>query len=237
MNKSIKTDKMDLLLYAAMASAAPNDFEQEHSTSDAALMHLSSKASRRIWKRLKWAIKHSETKTHYHPIKENLKRAALIFLVITSIGFTCMMSVEAIRNAVWEFFVQWYEKSIHVQLAVDDNVEAPTTILDYKEPVVGDEYERYEIQRNENNYIVEFESTERLIIYHQDLLHNYNTALSNKDTKLYEIEINGYEAVYSEFETHGVHMVTILWHDGEYAYSLSANMDFETLYAIAQTVQ
>lgn len=237
MNNSVKTDQMDLLLYAAMAAATPKDLAPDDASSEIPRMQLSPKAERRIWKRIRRETEYTDAQTGYHPIREQLKRAALIFLVITSIGFTCMMSVEAIRNAVFQFFVQWYEKSIHVQLAVDDNVDAPTTILTYKEPIVGEEFERYEIQRNENNYIIEYESTDTLIVYHQDLLHNYNKALSNNETELFKIEMNGYEAMYTQYETFGVHMVSILWHDGEYAYSLSANMDFETLYAIAQTVQ
>lgn len=237
MNNPVKTDKMDILLYAAMAAADSSDFASVLSASDIPQMQLSPRADRRIWKRLNRETDRAEAQTRSHPVKELLKCAALIFLIITSVGFTCMMGVEAVRSAVWEFLTQWYERSIHVQLAVDDSVDAPTTILDYREPIVGDEYERYEIQRSEINFRLEFESIDTLISYHQDLLEGYNTALSNNDTELYEIEMNGYEAIYTEYETHGIHMVTIIWHDNEYTYSLSGNMDFASLYAIAQSVQ
>ena len=237
MIEAVKTDTIDILLYAAMADAAANDFDPEDSMDGIPLMPLSARAARRIWKRIKLETEYADAKTDYHPVREQLKRAAMVFLVITAIGFTCIMSVDAIQSAVWEFLVQWGEKSIHVQLITEYDVDAPNTILVYKEPIIGEEYNRCEIHKDETDYFIEFESKDTLIVYHQNLLEDYNTYLSNNNTKLYETDVNGYEGFYTKYKTHGVKMVTIVWHDGEYAYSLAANMDFTSLLAIAQSVQ
>ncbi|MBE6657544.1 MAG: DUF4367 domain-containing protein [Ruminococcaceae bacterium] len=238
MNNPVKTDKMDILLYAAMAAADSSDFASVLSASDIPQMQLSPRADRRIWKRLNRETDRAGAQTRSHPVKELLKCAALIFLIITSVGFTCMMGVEAVRSAVWEFLTQWYETKIAVQITTEHDIPLLTEILEYKEPVVDSDFKRKEILKNATGYVIEYENTTEMIIYKQRVLDDYNTLLSNENTDMYEIEINQYDGIYTIFETHSVTVITILWHDGQYAYSISGNnLNLETLLSIAQSVQ
>jgi len=158
-------------------------------------------------------------------------------LVVLSLCFFGALSIEAVRATLWETFIKWYEDRILVTYETQDKSVIPDRILEYKEPVVGDEYERYEIAKNEVTYVIEYESDRFLITYSQNLLTNYyRVNLSNKDTEMKDITVNGYPGIMTKFETHGITQTTIIWYDDEYAYNIDSNLGYEELLAIAKSI-
>ena len=116
MNNSVPMDHMDLLLYAAMDMADSDDLISELWEAPDESVCLSRKADRRIWKTLCRIRENREKQQPFHPVRETLKRVAMIVLITATVGFTCLMSIDAIREAVWKFFTQWNEKSITVEI-------------------------------------------------------------------------------------------------------------------------
>ena len=135
MNKAVPMDNMDILLYAALSSASNDELDSDQWGSCDESMTLSRKADRRIWKKLNGVMRYDERHRSFHPVREALKRVAMIVLITATVGFTCLMSVDAIRNAVWEFLIQWYETKISVQITTERDVPLLTEIQEYKEPV------------------------------------------------------------------------------------------------------
>lgn len=236
MNNSVPMDHMDLLLYAAMDMADSDDLISEPWEASDESVCLSRKADRRIWKTLCRIRENREKQQPFHPVREILKRVAMIVLITATVGFTCLMSIDAIREAVWKFFTQWNEKSITVEIKPEKDVPMLTEIQEYKEPVVSSEFKRTEIRKNAYSYVLEYERNGTVISYRQRLLEDFKTMLSNNDTKMYEIGINQNSGIYTVFETHGVTIVTILWHDEQYVYKVSGNLDFDSLLSIAESI-
>ena len=236
MNKAVPMDNMDILLYAALSSASNDELDSDQWGSCDESMTLSRKADRRIWKKLNGVMRYDERHRSFHPVREALKRVAMIVLITATVGFTCLMSVDAIRNAVWEFLIQWYETKILVQITTERDVPLLTGIQEYKEPIVDSTFKRTEIRKNAIGYVVEYESETMTITYQQCLLDDYKTLLSNNKTRMYEIKINQNSGIYTIHETHGVTMITILWYDEQYVYKVSGNSDLESLLPIAKSI-
>ena len=236
MNKTSKIDEMDLLLYSAMPYVEHKEVGVYDKAADIPVT-LSEKDKKRILKRIKRAGEYRERHEVYRPGLEMFKRVAVIALVVMSLCFTGVMSVEAVRVTLWETIVEWYENSIFFAYVNGDESVVPDRILEYREPVLGDEYERYEIGRNEFSYVIEYESDQFLITYNQNLLSDYSIVLSNHDTRMTDITVNGYSGAMTVFETEGVTQITIIWHDNEYAYRMSGNLGYDELLKVAESVQ
>ena len=101
--------------------------------------------------------------------------------------------------------------------------------------MLGDEYERYEF-KNEVSYVVEYESDHSLVTYVQSLLEDFSIMLSNHDTEMTDITVNGYPGTMTVFTTEGVTQTTIIWHDNEYVYRMSSNLSYEELLKIAESI-
>ena len=236
MNRISKIDKMDLLLYSAMSYVENKELAVYDKASDVPVV-LSEKDKKHILKRIKRARAYYEHHEVYRPGWETLKRVAVVVLVIMSLCFTGVMSVEAVRVTLWETIIEWYENSIFFAYVNGDESVVPDRLLEYREPVLGDEYERYEIGKNEFSYVIEYESDEFLVTYSQSLLENYSVMLSNHDTEMTDITVNGYSGTMTVFVTEGITDTTIIWHDNEYAYRISGDLSYDELLKVAESVQ
>lgn len=236
MNRTSKTDEMDLLLYSAMPYVEHKEVAIYEKAADIPVT-LSEKDKKRILKRIKRAGEYRERHEVYRPVPEMLKRAAVIALVVTALCFTGVMSVEAVRVTLCETIVEWYENSIFFAYVNSDKSVVPDKILKYREPVLGDEYGRYEIGKNEFSYMIEYESNQFLVTYVQSLLENYSVMLSNHDTEMVDITVNGYPGTMTVFVTEGMTDTTIIWHDDEYAYRISGNLGYDELLKVAESVR
>lgn len=144
MNRISKIDEMDLLLYSAMPYVEHKEIEVYDKAADVPVT-LSEKDKKRILKRIKRVGEYRERHEVYRPAMEMFKRVAVAVLVVMSLCFAGAMSIEAVRITLWETIVEWYENSIYFAYVNGDDSVVPDRILEYREPVLGNEYERYEI--------------------------------------------------------------------------------------------
>lgn len=228
MNNTPQVDMFDALLYAAAPYAGRQELEEYFSVEPP--MQLSARVKRRIIKRAKRGAT---------PILVYAKRAAMIALVVMAIGFAGVMSIDAVRAALWNAIVGWYEEYIAVAFVQEEMVSAPTEILEYREPRgLGEEFERYEVRRNESSLSVEYENDTVLVIYRQGLLDQFEMFTSNQESEMSEkIEVNGCSGLVASAMTNIGEQLTILWHDDEYAYVLTGNMPVDELLRIAESVR
>jgi len=236
MNKTSKIDEMDLLLYSAMPYVEHKEVAVYEKAADVPVT-LSEKDKKRILKRIKRAGEYWERHEVYRPGLEMFKRVAVVVLVVMSLCFTGVMSVEAVRVTLWETIIEWYENSIFFAYVNGDESVVPDRILEYREPVLENEYERYELVKNEFSYALEYESDQFLFSYSQSLLKDYCVLLSNHDTEMTDITVNGYSGTMTVFETEGITNTTIIWHDNEYTYRISSDLSYDELLKVAESVQ
>ena len=137
MNEAQKLDELDIQLYAIIPNVRSKDIDIYNAADPT---KISDKSSKKIFSRIKREINYIEAHEKYRPALEMWKRAAVVVLVVMSVAFASVMSVEAVRNAIWEAVTTWYNESIHFKYVGDDNAAAPDILLEYKEPIVGDDY-------------------------------------------------------------------------------------------------
>ena len=224
---------MDILLYAAASYAGKNEFDEFERADES---ELSPKAEKRIFRKIQRRIDYYEKREEFHPVLETLKRVAVLVLAVMSISFVGALNIEAVRSDIYNAVIQWFDKKLGISFD-DVPADAPDRILDYKEPVLPEGYERFEVRKDEFGFWVEYENEVSLISYQQKLLNGYNPYVSNERTDVEDINVKEYYGVKTVFESHGVTTTSIIWKDNEYAYMLSSNLPYEELLRIAESIE
>lgn len=228
-----KNDIFDALLYASAPYAGKNETE-EYDSADQKLT-MSPKAKKKMMKRLKRERKYTERHETYRPALEIMKRAAVVVLVIMSIGFAGVISVEASRDTLYDFIIEWYENSIFFKYESYAD-EIPEIVLEYKEPYPGEDYTRFEVAKSQYIYSIEFERGGETITYNQNLLSHYAFKLADNYSEIDEIIVNGGDGVSATYVIDGKLFTMIMWNDGKYLYRLSGNASKDELIRIAETL-
>ena len=209
MNNSIRFDSLEALLYASMKYVGSKELEEYNSVSSD--IAFSDKGKQRLIKRLMKEKEYIENHKIYRPTKEFFKRLAVAILVAITLLFTACMCIEPIREAVWEIVTEWYDDYISVEVvnlvyeqkSYDNTSEpalmVPTEIVEYKEPIVPNDYEKFVVISNSYQYMLEYEKNDVVISYTQMLLSNYESLISNNNTRMSDIMINGNNGVSTEF--------------------------------------
>lgn len=210
MNERPQDDVINALLYVAAPHAGQQELE-EYRSADPTLK-LTHRAKRRIAKRAKGGPA---------PVVVYTKRAAIVALVAISLCFAAVLSISAVREAIWDALVSWYEKSIAVSFVSKAQTIVPTEILEYREPrAIEEEFERYEISKTGKGIHIEYEYGEILIIYRQGLLRGFEIQTTNEETMVSNITINGNKGVLTISKPTDIEYATIIWNDGVYSYKI-----------------
>jgi len=239
-SKMSKIDVYDSLFYAAAPLAGRKELDEYYAADSN--VTLSEKAKRRILHQLKQQRKYIEKHERYRPAGEYIKRIAVAVLVILSLGFVSCMSIESVRNAVWEFLFELKEKSVHVWV---DNTENETEYLlqisEYKEPrVQGPEWTRYDGLKDQFQYSIEYECPGYAISYCQSLLDDFSMYHSNHKFSMEPAVIQGYSG-YKFTNNYGkdgeIVYTRYIWNDGYYVYNISSNLPADELLIIAESIE
>lgn len=236
MDKSSKIDMMEALLYAAAPYAGRQELD-DYENADSNIQ-LSDKARKRILRRLHREKKFRERHETYRPVWEGTKRVAILVLVMLSLSFISVMSVDTIREEVWKIFLEWDEEWIHVWYENTEGTETPNDVIsEYREPKnIGDEYEKYVGLKTWYIYTIEYESNDHIISYRQELLKYGDSYTSNEDTEVTKIKINGQQGIMFKYTSHQTTMIGVYWNDDKYAYRISANLSADEVIKIAESV-
>ena len=235
MNKTINFDILDVALYAAVPYAGKKELN-EYLTATGP--EFDAKSQEKIYKRLSKEYNYYSKHKKYSPILEAFKRVAIIILVAMSISFTCVLSIDAAREAIWTAIIEWSENFFYFKYTTEnEDAEAPTEILEYKEPMVDERFERYEIRKIPQIYSIEYEFSDKLIIYNQKPLDEYKIYISNFQSDITYISVNGHNGFNHEEDINGEKYFYIIWNDGKYAYFISGNIEYEEILKIAESIK
>ena len=228
-------DKYDYLIAMATLDAKNDDVEmfENLDTSDVV---LSDQVVRKINRLIKTS--HRNLDKHITKVRRILSRVAIVALVVISVMFTVMMSVSAIRNAVWNVIVEWYDKYLSVDYESNVSVSLPATIEEVRKPTLLPQgAEEAVIFDNERSYFTEYYiENECCLVFHQSRLNTGETYVDSETVIIEEVMIGEFKGLLLTYEKNTD--VKILWNDGEYRYTLTGyGIDPEILIMIANSVK
>lgn len=188
-------------------------------------------------KRMKKLIKR-RNKPYFNLINTVGKRAACIAVIILAASFVTIMSVEAFRNAVADFFIGIVSEknpSISEILSADKTGTAPQTIEDFYDITYNlPEYEVLHESKNEFIYWKIYQYDDIMVELKQYVKKQYHTFIDT-ETEITTVDINGHEAIYYFNDTTYFH--SLIWDNGEYVIYIRANVDKNTFLKIAKSVE
>lgn len=232
MDKRAAFDGIDKLIYTSIPYMKDNDLDLYHNADRA--LTLTHREKNAIARR-------AQSPYDLRPFLKALKRASVILLIVSSLAFASAMTVKAVREAVWDIIVGWYEEYIRLDFSKGSDLPAPSqneaAKFVYKEPMIDERYERYVIAQDENEFGIEYEKDSTLIVYRQYLINDKRVFTNNHNTVVSEIKIGNFVAYAFTYFVNEAEQNTIVWQDETYIYSIYANLPLEELKAIAETIE
>jgi len=168
-----------------------------------------------------------------HRALKTLAIAAAILIMLIS----ALMSVSAVREAVFKFFTELYEKFIIVWYEPEEAaLMAPEIILDFREPeYIPPGYVRATVEQTELFHAISFLNTESLeLMFEQTILDSIQYALDiEAEAEQHLFEINGTKGMYRIKND----MLEVIWTDNEYTYRIYGYIDQEHALLMAQSIK
>ena len=155
-----------------------------------------------------------------------VKRVVAAILIFCTVAFAAAMSIEAVRGAVWQAIVRWYDTYIAVAFedADADAVSVPKTIRTKREPtdVPSDWVREVRVDSQILYKLAYLQSGEKLLSYKQQPIKN-QAWTNNADSTAEEILVGDRTATLVTSRTTGYY--TLYWSDGAYNYTLQSFSD------------
>ena len=155
-----------------------------------------------------------------------VKRVVAAILIFCTVAFAAAMSIEAVRGAVWQAIVRWYDTYIAVAFedADADAVSVPKTIRTKREPtdVPSDWVREVRADSQSLYYVVYTKEDKKALSYKQQPFENQAWA-NNADSTAEEILVGDRTATL--VTSHDTGNYTLYWSDGAYNYTLQSFSD------------
>lgn len=194
---------------------------------------ISKKFDKRIYKR----IKQYSREKQWNQVPTTLRKIVAAVMVFCTISFAMCMSVEAVRENVWDTILKWYDKFVAVFYVI---VETPPNVIEeYREPALQlrDTEKIIIVQADTLNQIFYMKDSDLVLAYQQMIITNKPSNVDNENCDIKDVEINRSEGQLFAY-TDG--SKTITWNDDSYLYILttySVDIDSAILISIAESVK
>lgn len=236
--KSKKFDKYDYLIAMATLDAKDDDVKMFEELDDSDVV-LSDRITKKIDKLIS---KESNYKTSRAiQFQKVLSKVAIIALVVMSMMFAAMMSVSAIRTAIWEIITEWYEEYIAIGYESEEGlgvIDPPKMIEEIRKPTLLPLGAEEEIEINARSKFISayYVGDECFIVYKQLLLNSDAGNFDGDDVIITELMIGDNAAWLLTYEKEAYKY--ILWNDAKYAYQISSmNLSVDELILVAKSVR
>lgn len=160
-----------------------------------------------------------------------VKRVVAAILIFCTVAFAAAMSIEAVRGAVWQAIIRWYDT--HIAVSFEDADAVPKTIRTKREPtdVPSDWVREVRVDSQILYRIVYRKEGKKMLSYKQQPLENQ--AWANKaDSTTKEIFVGDRTATLVTSKDTGHY--TLYWSDGAYQYTLQSISNDITLALMVQ---
>ena len=187
MNKAISDRKLDALLTMSVDAIVEKNAES-FLEQDYEIVPMPNSLRRKILgmdRRARW-------KNEFGAIGVGFKRVAAVILIVCTLSFAAAMSVEAVRTAIWNAIVTWYDDYVAISFRKDGVGDAPETIVTKKEPMM-DGYEREVLLDSPTMYVLSYSSDSFEIVFTQAILDQYKVLVDGKDTDDEYVNVGDYK--------------------------------------------
>ncbi len=218
----------DDLLRKALIVSMESEFDTFPSNQDLKEYH---KFSLEFEEKIKILIKKEKikyVKIAGYKIKRSIVAAASIIIIL----FTSM-TVEAIRLPVISFIEKVYDKFSELIFDQEQDKNIPTKLVQIYEPqIIPDGYSKLEETNFETFYQIIYSNSEKDEIIFEQFTLNYDVTINTEGINTKEININGVSGI--TYNQKG--LTTIIFNDGNYAYSISGYEDESDLKKMAESI-
>lgn len=193
--------------------------------------------SKSLDKRVHRKIRKHKRDHWWNSVPVTCKKVVAAIMVFCTISFAMSMSVEAVREEVWNTILEWYDKFVAVFYVTDET--PPSVIEEYKEPTLqlaGAE-KQVVVQNKADHVVLYFINGERFMSYQQKVITENTVNLDSENCTKTDLYIGEYIACLFTYDD-GIRNIT--WHDNEYAYIISCDLkeiDISILVDIAESVR
>ncbi len=164
-------------------------------------------------------------------LRRVLSRVAIVCLVVLSLSFTAMMSVSAIRQAIWNTIIEWYNSYFEVTVNDGDETTENETITEIKEihkPTVLPEGVEEEILFNSQRLFFAdyYKGDEHIGTFRQIILDETSSVHINSETAILSNYVCGEN--YITIIDYNDGQISMFWSDDYYFYTMDG-YDIATL--------
>lgn len=170
------------------------------------------------YKKKKRILAHEAFKIAFRKIRYISSKIAMIFVAIILVAVVTVMSVSALRNAVWNAILEWYEEYIDIKYTGTEDPIVDKIEEIHKPTNLPEGVEEFIWIQEDALFMCEFVFEEKSIgIFEQHLLKNTNSfKIDSIEANIYSITIN--DSVYTVVDTKNNY--NVFWNDGVYYYTL-----------------
>ncbi len=167
-----------------------------------------------------------------------VRRVVATIMILCTIAFSACMSVQAVREEVWNVILEWYDRFVAVFYVT--SVTPPKTIEDFREPTLQPaNTEKQIVVQSDTLYQIHFTGSNNIVlIYQQTLLTEQSVDFDSENGCVHlPTVVHGYKGHLFTYDD-GVKVIT--WHDTKFAYTLysySDTIDADALLRIAESVK
>ncbi|MCI8388373.1 MAG: DUF4367 domain-containing protein [Clostridiales bacterium] len=209
----MKNDKLDAMMMMASKSLVKQN-ENEWLAIDDTNIEVPKSLNHKVMK----MIRNEQQKKEFGKLYIIGKRVVAVFLIVCTISLAMILSVEAVREKIWETLMKWYEDHIAISNVVDS---APEIIEIKREPISVPEKWNKEVMAD-NNYMYALRyimDGERILTYNQLIIDESDMLVDNKNIDIKDIQVGKHSG--NLFYTDNI--ITLVWCDGEYNYIISTD--------------
>ena len=228
-----KKSNMDALIMSAAHVLIDDtaDYMRSIDTSDTVI-------SKKLDKRIHRLIRQHTAENYWSMVPVGVRKAVAAVLVFCTISFATCMSVEAVREDMWNTILKWCDKFVAVFHITD--ATTPNRIEEFKEPTLqlaGTE-RVVESQTDTLNQIKYMLDDEIGMLFLQKVVTDSSIDFdAEHDCVIETVKIGSFEGQLLMYDNGNK---TLTWHDGEYIYIMvlyQSFIDNNTLIQLAESVR
>ncbi len=193
---------------------------------------LDHKFSQRFNRKMKALLKYEQRTPTMRRFMRQMKTAVAMLLIVLTLSFGTVMSVEAYRIRFFEFVVEIWEEFTSIVTQSDHNADQDT-LIPVSPSYVPEGYSILEeIQEKYENIIIYANENGTEIYYSQELLTQGEVILDSENTEIKKVLIDSQEIYLISDE--GV--TQLYWHDKNSSYSLIGRLAEIELIKMAESI-
>ena len=193
---------------------------------------VSEKTLRRVRKRIR---NYDTTPARARTV--SFRRAAVAVLIVCVLSLSLCMSIDAVREKIFDTVVQWYEQFVSVFYVSAE--EYPEVIEEYKEPtLIPEGADKEVVFKTDKTYFLKYTKTDNAVISNQQMTFTeYSNDMNIEECDVEKVEINGITGQLFIYESGEL---TVIWRDDEYIYLINAyaeNVSKDRLIDMANSIK